>query len=91
MLLPKEKTKRELYVSRNKREEKEYNNIPETKLIFVCDGFVTFCRHFKYLGNWISFSLRDDHDVTKRIAAANASMGAMSKIWEDDHVDLYSK
>ena len=27
----------------------------------------------------------------KRIAAANASMGAMSKIWEDDNVDTYSK
>ena len=27
----------------------------------------------------------------KRIAAANASMGAMSKIWDDNHVDTYSK
>ena len=78
-------------MSRHKREEKEYGDLPETKLIVVCDGFVTFCRHFKYLGNWISFSLRDYHDVAKRIAAANASMGAMSKIWDDNHVDLYSK
>ena len=29
--------------------------------------------------------------MAKRIAAANSSMVAMSKIWEDDHVDLYSK
>ena len=27
----------------------------------------------------------------KRIAAANASMGAMSKVWDDDNVDTYSK
>ena len=27
----------------------------------------------------------------KRIAAANASMGAISKIWDDDHVDTYPK
>ena len=27
----------------------------------------------------------------KRIAATNASMGTMSKIWGDDHVDTYSK
>ena len=27
----------------------------------------------------------------KRIAAANASMGAVSKIWDDDNVDTYSK
>ena len=69
----------------------DYDNLPETKLIVVCDGFVTFCRNFKYLGNWISFSLQDDHDVAKRIAAANAFMDAMSNIWEDEHVDLYSK
>ena len=27
----------------------------------------------------------------KRIAAANTSMGEMSKIWDDDHIDTYSK
>ena len=26
-----------------------------------------------------------------RIAAANSSMGAMSKIWDDDNIDTYSK
>ena len=51
LLVPKEKKKRESYVSRHKREEKEYDNLPKTKLIVVCDGFVAFCRHFKYLGN----------------------------------------
>ena len=29
--------------------------------------------------------------MAKRIAAANASMGAMSNIWEDNYVELYSK
>ena len=89
--LLKEKMKQESYVSRHKREEKVYEELPEAQLIVICDGFVTFFRKFKYLGSWISFSLRDDHDVAKRIASANASMGAMSNIWEDDHVDLYSK
>ena len=60
------------------------------RLIFVSDGFVTFCRHFKHLGTWVSFSLRDEYDTAKRIAAANAFMGAMSKIWDDDHADTYS-
>ena len=27
----------------------------------------------------------------KRLAAANASMGAMSKVWDDENVDMYSK
>ena len=35
--------------------------------------------------------LGDDHDVAKRIASANASMGAMSDFWDDNHVDVYSK
>ena len=84
-------TKQESFESRHKIEERTYKNLPETRLIVVKDGFVTFCWHFKYLGSWISFSLREDHDITKRLAAANASMGAMSKIWDDDHVDTYSK
>ena len=75
-------------MSRHKREKRVYDDLPETQLIAIRDGFFTFCRHFKYMGNWISLSLRDDYDVTKRIAAENSSMGAMSKIWEDDHVDL---
>ena len=83
--------KQKQHDSRYKREETNYDNLPETILIVVKDGFVTFCRHFKYLGSRISFSLREDHDIMKRIAAANASMGAMSKIWDNDHVDTYSK
>ena len=67
-------TKQESHESRYKREETTYDNLPETRLIVVKDGFVTFCRHFKYLGSWISFSLREDHDKMKRLVAANASM-----------------
>ena len=47
----------------------------------VSEGFVTFCVHFKYLGSWLSFYLRGDYDVGRRIGAANASMGALEK-WE---------
>ena len=91
LLVKKEKTKWEPYESRHKREETEYNDLPEMKLNIVCDGFVTFCRQFKYLGNWILFYLWDDHDVANRISTADAWIGAMSKIWEEDHVYLYSK
>ena len=84
-------TKQEYYESRHRREETTYDNIPETRLIVFKDRFVTFFRRFKYLGSWISFYLQEDHKIIKRLAAANASMGAMSKIWENDHVDTYSK
>ena len=82
-------TKQESHESRYNREETTYDNLTETRLVIVKDGFVTFCRHFKYLGSCISFSLREYHDIMKRIAAANASMGAMSKVWDDDNVDAY--
>ena len=79
--------KQESYDSRYKREETTYDNLPETRLIVIKDWFVTFCQHFKYLGSWIPFSLLEYHDSTKRQAAANASIYAISKIWDDDHVD----
>ena len=56
----------------------------------MADGNVTFCSHFKYLSSWVSFPLREDHDVAKCIASVNASMGAMAYFWDDDHVDVYS-
>jgi hypothetical protein len=52
------------------REELLYNNLAETALIPVSDGQVTFCRHFKYLGSYVSFCLCDNYDIDKRIAAA---------------------
>ena len=45
----------------------------------------------KYLGTWVSFYLRNDHDVAKRLAASNSSMWYLSKKWEDKNVDTYSK
>ena len=61
------------------------------KQIDLGNGNVTFFPHFKYLGSWISFSLRDDHDLAKTIVSANASMRAMSDFGDDNHVDVYSK
>ena len=80
-----------IYEERNIREDIAYENLPKTILIVVKDGFVTFCQHFKYIGSWICFSLQEDHDIAKRLAAANDLMGPMSKIWNDDHVEKYSK
>ena len=65
--------------------------IPFNKITLLSDGFVSFCPHFKYLGSWLSFSLRNDHDVERRIGAANGSMGALDNFWKDHHVDMYSK
>ena len=57
----------------------------------VENGNVTFCPHFKYLGSWISFSLRENHEVDKCIASTNTSMGEMASFLDDNHVDVYYK
>ena len=36
-------TNQESHESKYKREETTYNNLPETRLVIVKDGFVTFC------------------------------------------------
>ena len=74
------KTRKESYKARHIREEIDYDDLPETRLIIAKDGFVTFCWQFKYIGSWIFFSLIEDHDIAKRLATANYSMGAMYTI-----------
>ena len=73
------------------REDKQYDNSPDTAIVKFKEGNVTFKRHFKYLGSYISYNLRNDHDVDRRIAAASASMGSLSSYWSDKSVDLKSK
>ena len=64
---------------------------PETVPIPVSDGQVTFCRHFKYLGSYVSFCLCDDYDIDKHIAAASQAMGALKTMWDYPHLKLWSK
>jgi hypothetical protein len=68
-----------------------YDKLDETKDVQVADGFVSFTRTFQYLGSLISYSLRDDDDVTARIAAANAAISALKEVWLNPHLDVYSK
>ena len=71
-----------------KMKENKYNNLTIIEPIIVADGFVTFSPNFEYLRLLISFNLCDDYDIHKRIPAANASMGTLSEMWKDDHVDI---
>jgi hypothetical protein len=72
-------------------EENLYNKLEETQPIQVEDGYVTFCRHFKYLGSFISFNLCDDYNIEKRVTAATQSMGALKNVWDSPHLDIWSK
>ena len=82
---------KESHEGKCQREEREYVLLSKTGLIVVSDGFISFCPHFKYLGSWLSFSLRYDHKFERRIGATNTSMGALDNFWKDHQVDMYSK
>ena len=57
-----------------KKMDKLYDTLDETKRINLSDGYVDFTKHFKYLENYISYHLRDDYDIDKRIAEAYKSI-----------------
>jgi hypothetical protein len=87
----KEKKKKTWESARQKREDAKYDALPETEQFDIADGYVTFCRTFKYLGSRISYNLRDDADIEAWLAAANQSMGALKEVWHNPHLDTYSK
>jgi hypothetical protein len=70
---------------------KMYDQLDKTKDFPVADGFVGFTQMFRYLGSLISYNLRDNDDITARIAAVNASMGALKELWCNPHLDMYNK
>ena len=70
------------------RDHKMYDRLDETQSFPVAIGFVSFTRTFLYLGSLISYNLRDNDDITARLAAANAAMGRMNKVWRNTHLDL---
>jgi hypothetical protein len=68
-----------------------YDRLDETQTFQVANGFVRFTRTFQYLGLLISYNLRNYDDITARIAAANASIGALKEVWRNPHLDVYKK
>ena len=85
---PKQESKK----SRRSREDKCYENIQETQPIVLPDsGIITFCQHFKYLGNFIMYSLRDDFEIEHRLSQDSSAMGSLQHFWADDAVDVQSK
>ena len=54
-------------------------------------GMKDFTPIFKYLGTLISFDLRDDKDIEKRISKASQMVGALKNVWDDEFVDKKTK
>ena len=69
----------------------KYDALPDTQQFEVADGYVNFCRTFKYLGSRISYNLRDDANIEAQLAVANQSMGALKEVWCNPHLDTYRK
>jgi hypothetical protein len=68
-----------------------YDQLDETQPFAVADGLVSITRTFRYLGLLISYNLRNDDYITARIAAANASTGALKHVWRNPHLNVYNK
>ncbi len=49
--------------SRQRKINDKYDALPDTQQFEAADGYVTFCRTFKYLGLRISYNLRDDANI----------------------------
>ncbi len=79
--------------ARKRREQEEtlYDALKETQPIKIEDGYLTFCRHFKYLGSYVSFGLTDNYDINIRITAASKSIGALKSVWDSPHLEIWSK
>jgi hypothetical protein len=75
----------------HRRDNDAYDKLPKTATIPVANGYVSFTRIFCYLGSLINFSLCYDDDITARIAAATAAMGALKEVWRNPHLDIYNK
>ena len=82
-----ELNKKESDKKRHTNEDEEYTKCRETVIIKVKGIFVTFTKHFKYLGSYISYSLKDDYGIDILLAAGNASMESLSKFWTDASVN----
>ena len=69
-----------------------YDNPKETKPIVIGEsGMITFTRHFKYLGSYIAYSLKDDYDIEDRKSQSSATMKALNSFCVDNTVDNFSK
>ncbi len=78
-------------IARQDQEGSLYDSLNKMQPINLNNGFVTFCRHFKYLGFFVSFSLCDDFDIENRVTAATQSIGALKNVWNSRHLDIWSK
>ena len=57
----------------------------------VRDGYITFTRHLKYLGSWISDTLQDDYELDIRLKRAKGQMGSLKPFFRCPGIELATK
>ena len=88
--IPKQKKKNE--GKKQKRNNQKYEYAEETKPIRIGKTFIiTITRHFRYLGSYISHSLKYDYEIEHSIFLDSAAMGALNNFCADNTVDNFSK
>ena len=86
------KQKKREWGNKEKIYDQKFVDAEETKPILIGEsGMITFTRHFKYLGSYILYSLKDNYDIEHIISQASAAMGALNNFWIDNIVDNLSK
>ena len=69
--------KQENMKKRTKREDYEYYLLNDTKKIKMRKGHIAFCKNFKYLGSYISYSMKYDYDIQLGLISIKSAMGKL--------------
>jgi hypothetical protein len=69
----------------------QHNRLPPNITINDGKNYVHFVNHFKYLGSYISDTLKEDFEIQTRISKAWSVLGAMKLFFKGKDVDLRAK
>ncbi len=69
----------------------QHNRLPPNITINDGKNYVHFVNHFKYLGAYISDTLKEDFEIQTRISKAWSVLGAMKHFFKGKDVDLRAK
>ena len=76
-------------ISKQKQGKKQVKELERIRFMIVWmkkiikvpnDSILTFCKHFKYLGNFILYNLKNDYNIGQRLAQVSKSMGALQHL-----------
>jgi hypothetical protein len=68
-----------------------YHQLDQEEKIPVKDGYITFTRLFKYLGSWVTDTLKDDHEMDTRIKRAKSQIGALKPFFKCPNIKVETK